>query len=89
MICELETPVTLREVPPGKALGVERCRRIVTDDATLSRRDFSRAAKAVTLGGVLGASRPLTGSSDPLSRSLLPKMPPRAIPGISSSQIMT
>ncbi len=81
--------MTQRKTKPGKALGVERCCRIVTDDATLSRLGFSRAAKAVALGGVLGALRPLTGSKDPLSRPRLPKTPPRAIPGVPIQEATT
>ena len=85
----MEMPVTQRKIKPGKALGAERCCRIVTDDTTLSRIDFSRAAKAVALSVVLGALRPLTGSKDPLSRPRLPKTTLRAIPGISIHEFMT
>ena len=85
----MEMPVTQRKIKPGKALGVGRCCRIATDDTTPPRFDFSRAAKAVALSGVLAALRPLTGSKDLLSRSRLPKTPLRAIPGASIYEVMT
>ena len=49
-------PVTQRKIKPGEALGGKRCCRIVTDDTTRSRFDFSRAAKAVGLSAIPGAS---------------------------------
>jgi len=81
--------VTLQKMKPGKALGTERCRSIVTDDTTLSRLHFLRAAKAVALRGFLGVSRPFprtlreNGPMAPLSSHLLPKKPLKAIPSVS------
>jgi len=79
----MEMPVTQRKIKPGKELGVERCLSIVTDETTLSRLYFSRAAKAVAQRLFLGVSRPLTGPMGPLSRPLLPKNSLWAIPGVS------
>ncbi|MEM6833429.1 MAG: hypothetical protein AAF562_07370 [Pseudomonadota bacterium] len=75
--------MTQRKIKPGKELGAARCRSIATDDATLSRLYFSRAAKAVAQRVILDASKPFTGRLGPLSRPLLPKITFWAIPGVS------
>ena len=75
--------MTLRKFKHGKALGVERCHSIVTDERAPSMLEFARAAGTVAERWLLGASNPLTGPIGPLSRSLLPKNHLSAIPGVS------